>query len=120
MPSTAQYTANQANAQLSTGPRTAEGKARVSQNARTHGFTSQSLLVAEADRPAFDTLRTGLIEDTRPEGALENEIFRSLLNAMSAALGDSLSRSPQGRPCQNTTSTACTLLVNLAGGPTSD
>lgn len=79
MPSIAQYTANQANAQLSTGPRTAEGKARVSQNARAHGFTAQTLLVSEEDKPAFDALRSGLIEDTRPEGALENEIFRRLL-----------------------------------------
>jgi len=80
MPSLAQYTANQANAQLSTGPRTAEGKARVAQNARTHGFTGQSLLVADEDKPAFEALRAGLIEDTRPEGALEAEIFRRLLS----------------------------------------
>jgi len=79
MATAAQIVANQANAQLSTGPRTEQGKARVSQNALKHGFTSQTLHVAEEDRQAFDTLRAGLLEDTSPEGALENEIFRRLL-----------------------------------------
>jgi hypothetical protein len=79
MASVVQTLANQANAKHSTGPRTDQGKARVSQNARTHGFTAQSLRVADEDKQAFEALRAGLLQDTRPEGALENEIFRRLL-----------------------------------------
>jgi hypothetical protein len=79
MATATQILANQANAQLSTGPRTEQGKALVSQNARKHGFTSHTLHVAEEDKQAFEALRAGLREDTRPEGALESEIFRRLL-----------------------------------------
>ena len=79
MASVAQTLANQANAQLSTGPRTPEGKAVVCQNARQHGFTARTLHVAEEDQQAFDTLRAALLVDTRPEGALEDEIFRRLV-----------------------------------------
>ena len=42
MSSAAQTAANRANAQLSTGPRTLEGKARVSQNALRHGLTAET------------------------------------------------------------------------------
>ncbi len=80
MATAAQTLANQANAQNSTGPRTVRGKASVSQNARKHGFAAQTLHVAEEDKQAFDTLRAGLLEDSRPEGAIENEIFRRLLS----------------------------------------
>lgn len=73
-----QILANQANAQHSTGPRTEEGKARVSQNARKHGFTAQTLHVPEEQKVEFDILFSGLLEDIRPTGALENELFRRL------------------------------------------
>jgi hypothetical protein len=43
MLSEAHQYANAANARLSTGPRTADGKARSSQNARTHGLTAAQL-----------------------------------------------------------------------------
>ncbi len=36
---------NRRNALKSTGPRTVDGKARVSDNARSHGFLSHDLLV---------------------------------------------------------------------------
>ncbi|MBI5282091.1 MAG: hypothetical protein HY858_10445 [Candidatus Solibacter usitatus] len=79
MATVAQVLANQANAQLSTGPRTIDGKARTAQNARKHGFTAATLHVSDDQRQEFETLQAGLIADTRPEGALENEIFRRLL-----------------------------------------
>ena len=46
MLSEARQTANAANACLSTGTRTAEGKARSSQNARKHGLTAAQLVIA--------------------------------------------------------------------------
>ncbi len=41
--------ANRANARLSTGPRTPEGKARSAQNARKHGFTASDYAVVRLD-----------------------------------------------------------------------
>ncbi|MBI5282538.1 MAG: hypothetical protein HY858_12715, partial [Candidatus Solibacter usitatus] len=56
-----------------------DGKARTAQNARKHGFTAATLHVSDDQRQEFETLQAGLVADTRPEGALENEIFRLLL-----------------------------------------
>ena len=42
-----QINANRQNAQKSTGPKTAEGKAAVSQNAVKHGLFAQSLIYGE-------------------------------------------------------------------------
>src|ERR1700681_2307173 len=58
--STASQIANAANAQLSTGPRTDEGKRHSSQNARTHGLTAQQPVIPDEDRAAFDQLRAQL------------------------------------------------------------
>ena len=52
--SEARQSANSANASLSTGPRTPEGKARASQNARKHGLTAAQLFIAADDRPEFE------------------------------------------------------------------
>lgn len=56
MISTAQLDANRRNAQQSTGPRTAAGKARSAQNAVKHGFTGRLLVGLQcgpfADNPA--------------------------------------------------------------------
>ena len=49
--------ANRANARLSTGPRTAAGKERSSQNALTHGLTSRSPVLATEDPAAFQLHR---------------------------------------------------------------
>jgi hypothetical protein len=79
MASIAQTLANQANAQLSTGPRTPEGKAKSSTNATKEGFTAQSPIVEPDEDPAFAAFRAALLDDTRPEGALEEEFFQRLL-----------------------------------------
>ena len=71
MSSEARQSANAANAQLSTGPRTAEGKARSSQNARTHGLTASQLFIPAESREEFDKLHDELQADIRPQGALQ-------------------------------------------------
>ena len=76
-----QIAANRANAQLSTGPRTPEGKQASSQNARTHGFTSSILQVAPDQQPAFDKLEVQLRETVLPAPGLEEELFRMLLTS---------------------------------------
>ncbi len=57
MASDAQIRANRANALLSTGPRTEEGKARISRNALIHGAVP-AMLLPEEYQAAFHELRT--------------------------------------------------------------
>jgi hypothetical protein len=56
MSTAAQIAANQANAKLSTGPRTPEGKAIVAGNAVKHGFCSSQAIVCDEDRGLFEEL----------------------------------------------------------------
>jgi hypothetical protein len=81
MATAAQITANQANAHLSTGPVTPEGKARVSQNALRHGLTARHLVIREDDRPEFESLHHSLLEELAPQGAIETATFHELLHA---------------------------------------
>ena len=58
MATEAQVIANTANAQLSTGPLTPEGKARSAGNATKLGFyAKQAVLLTEEDHQAFEALR---------------------------------------------------------------
>ena len=67
-----QLAANRANAANSTGPRTPEGKARSSQNARKHGFTATSFAVVRLeDLNEVANLREDLIETYRPINSQE-------------------------------------------------
>ncbi|HEV8041490.1 MAG TPA: hypothetical protein VGP62_21625, partial [Bryobacteraceae bacterium] len=79
--SAASQIANAANAQLSTGPRTEEGKRQSSQNARTHGLTAQHAVIPEEDRVAFQQLREQLQAETKPQGALQQIIFEELVHS---------------------------------------
>jgi hypothetical protein len=74
-PSAARQSANVANARLSTGPQTPEGKAQSSQNARKHGLTAQDLVIGPEDREEFDELLAGLEVDVAPEGTLQQALF---------------------------------------------
>jgi hypothetical protein len=66
-PSEKQLKANRANAARSTGPRTAEGKARSAQNARKHGFTASTFAVAGAEElDAVANLKADLIAAHQP------------------------------------------------------
>jgi hypothetical protein len=81
MSTAAQTAANRANAQLSTGPRTLEGKARVSQNAIRHGLTAKHLVIRDDEREDFTVFQNSLIADLDPQGALETITFHELLHA---------------------------------------
>ena len=67
--------ANQKNAQKSTGPKTAEGKARVAQNPRKHGVVSKEVVVRGGDgreRAAdFVELLESLHAQFQPQDAVE-------------------------------------------------
>jgi hypothetical protein len=77
----AQHTANQSNAQLSTGPKTPDGKARVSQNAVRHGLTAKHLVVRDDEQEEFTALRDELLAELDPQGATEILTFNDLLHS---------------------------------------
>jgi hypothetical protein len=73
--------ANAANAQHSTRPHTAAGKAHTAQNARKHGLTAGHLEVAPGDRPEYDALETNLRNDIQPLNTIQEFVFQQLLHA---------------------------------------
>ena len=77
--SAARQTANAANARLSTGPRTSEGKAHSAQNARKHGLTAKDLVIGPEDREEFDEMLAGFQTDVAPQGALQQALFDELV-----------------------------------------
>jgi hypothetical protein len=74
MASDRQIEANRRNAQLSTGPRTDEGKAKSSGNAMRHGPTAQTAFLPGEDEEEFASLRQKLIAALDPRDALEFEL----------------------------------------------
>jgi hypothetical protein len=96
-------TANRANAQFSTGPATADGKAVASRNATRHGLLSTKLFLDDEDSAEFLTLAKGLAASLTPVGALEGTLVeriavtiwrqRRLVQAETASL--SLARQPR-------------------------
>ena len=72
MASDAQIRANRANALHSTGPKTEEGKARISRNALVHGANFTTLMPGE-DQAAFIELHTTYQEEFQPQ--TETDLF---------------------------------------------
>jgi hypothetical protein len=72
---------NQLNASHSTGPRTPEGKAKVSQNARKLGLFVSDTTIAQECPEEFADLLAGYIADYNPLGTIEMEFVRQLTAA---------------------------------------
>jgi hypothetical protein len=77
--------ANRRNAQLSTGPRTKEGKSRSRRNALKHGVLASALLLTEGvgaeDQAEFDELSDALhisYRDLAPVGTLEELLVEKI------------------------------------------
>src|SRR6185437_15922910 len=81
MSSAAQHAANRANAQKSTGPRTADGKKRSSRNAIAHGIFSREVVLANEERALFKELRSGLMKSLKPQDVLELMLFEQIVSA---------------------------------------
>jgi hypothetical protein len=64
-------TANRANAQKSTGPKTLEGKAASKMNAVKHGILSREVLVSGEDHQELTALQEWFQEDLQPVGPME-------------------------------------------------
>lgn len=79
--SAAKIAANIANSKKSTGPRTAEGKEKVSRNARKHGFTCARLYVPAGMESLLAEIEAEYRAAIHPEGLLEEDLFLQLRNA---------------------------------------
>jgi hypothetical protein len=66
-----QINANRLNSQKSTGPKTPDGKAKVSQNAVTHGLTSHRPVLDMEDTAEFRTFVNELLDQLDPTNPLE-------------------------------------------------
>ena len=78
----ARAAASRANGAKSRGPSTAEGKARASRNALKHGMCAKKfLLLPDDSRAEFAALESALLEELRPEGAIETLLARRLIAA---------------------------------------
>jgi hypothetical protein len=63
---------------MSTGPRTAEGKANASKNAIKHGIFSNAILLKSESRSEYDSLLNGLHEYFKPVGMFEEVLVEKL------------------------------------------
>jgi hypothetical protein len=74
--------ASRANGAKSRGPRTAEGKARSARNALKHGLSAKKhVLLPDDSRAEFKALEGALLEELRPEGALQTLLVHRLVAA---------------------------------------
>jgi len=78
MTSEKQIAANRANAQKSTGPQTAEGKAQSAQNALQHGLTAAAPVLPDEDPSAFGELLQALLDEYDPRTTVETELVQDL------------------------------------------
>ena len=72
---TRQARANRRNSKKSTGPRTAEGKARSRHNAVTHGMTAKSALLPGEDAGELAARRREMLDDLQPRNRLETTLI---------------------------------------------
>ncbi|HZS54756.1 MAG TPA: hypothetical protein VFA65_10165 [Bryobacteraceae bacterium] len=78
--SPAQLAANRANAQLSTGPRTAAGLAKSSQNAVKSGLTGRTVLLPTDDVEEYARFLAGIQRDLKPLGQVECELVQIVVD----------------------------------------
>ncbi len=88
MATEAQVSANRANAQKSTGPRTAEGKAAVAQNALTHGLMARAAVLQGEEWEEYTSFHEGMIQELYPDGVQEEELAERYQNAVFETLYD--------------------------------
>jgi hypothetical protein len=80
MTTQAQILANRRNAQRSTGPRTAEGKAIAAKNATKHGLFAHGNVVISENQADFDALRDEMLKEMDPVGAMETVLAERIVS----------------------------------------
>src|SRR3954454_827870 len=81
MATPAQITANRANAQLSTGPRSVEGKAAASRNSFKSGLHAQSMIIPGEDPDALEELTGSYEQQFQPVGPIEIALLQTIIRA---------------------------------------
>ncbi len=76
-----QLAAQRANAAKSTGPKTPQGKARSSQNARKHGLFAQTALLDFEPSEEFVALRDSYFDEYQPQSPTEMHFIMEMANA---------------------------------------
>jgi len=71
---------NRANAQHSTGPKTAEGKKRSSLNALRHGLTAEAVLLPTEDHAAYQALSDSFAAQYDPQDPTESHLLQILVD----------------------------------------
>jgi len=74
--SPARLAANRANAQMSTGPRTPEGKERSRGNAFKHGMAGEGIALPAEDQAEVSRVFAGLRQELGPEGEVAEALVR--------------------------------------------
>jgi hypothetical protein len=73
--------ANRANAQKSTGPKTPEGKAKVSANARRHGLCASNFVILTEDVNQFNDYRLSYMDRLGPRDGVEIDLIDRMVHA---------------------------------------
>jgi hypothetical protein len=81
MASQKQIDANRRNAQKSTGPKTPEGKARVSRNALRHGLTAEVAIIEGEDENEFNQFQADFYDHLQPHGPVEAHLVQEVATA---------------------------------------
>jgi hypothetical protein len=76
-----QIAANRANAQLSTGPRTEEGKARSALNGVPKGTLDDAMVISSESQAVFYELEKEYLTTYRPQGATERFFVHQMVSA---------------------------------------
>ena len=78
--SEARLKANAANAQHSTGPKSSEGKSKVSTNAVKTALTGRTVLLPFDDTDAYQSLLNDYVKTFQPFGPIETGLVQSLVD----------------------------------------
>ena len=80
MTTAAQIQANRTNARKSTGPRTAEGKEKASQNALKHGLRARQAVIPGEDPAEFEAHREEMLAELAPVGAVQTMLAERIVH----------------------------------------
>ncbi|MBW2605965.1 MAG: hypothetical protein JRE28_16935 [Deltaproteobacteria bacterium] len=80
MSTKAQINANRQNAQKSTGPRTADGKGAVSQNAVKHGLFAAEAVISGEDPAVYEDFHDKFFADLAPVGMAESVLAERIVS----------------------------------------
>jgi len=79
MTTESQTLANRRNAQKSTGPRTIQGRAAVSQNAVKHGLYARQDIISSESQADFDLYREQMLSELAPASPMESVLAERIV-----------------------------------------